>query len=263
MPTNPVDHIDKPRYSGKIIRMPKDHALILAAGRGLRLKSVAPDTPKCLVLVGGKPILEHQIVALEKQGITNITIVVGYLSQMVEDFVRFRFPHLSVDFVYNAQFHENNIISSHKGGTKMEATRYVLQLDADVIFDADLIGKLITQEPGRDYVAAAYRQCGKEEMKILLHSDGTIRSINKSINPSDAIGEALGINVFTAATWKKFQDYTKTQSEEYPHEFYEYTMERMIADGHRFYPLNIHPYRAIDVDFPDDLESARSLFKEW
>lgn len=50
------------------------HAIILAAGRGRRLMPYTADRPKCLVEVGGKPILYYQLRAIELRGILNATI---------------------------------------------------------------------------------------------------------------------------------------------------------------------------------------------
>ena len=54
-------------------------AIILAAGQGWRLRPYTQDLPKCLLSVGGKTILEHQVAALCAQNIDRITVVTGYL----------------------------------------------------------------------------------------------------------------------------------------------------------------------------------------
>ena len=44
-------------------------ALILAGGRGKRLSQLVKNTPKSLIKIGGKPVIEHQIVLLKEYGI--------------------------------------------------------------------------------------------------------------------------------------------------------------------------------------------------
>lgn len=61
-------------------------AVIMAGGRGTRLKSVAADIPKPMVPVLGKPILEYQIESLVKSGIKNITIIVGHLKEAIKGY---------------------------------------------------------------------------------------------------------------------------------------------------------------------------------
>jgi choline kinase len=58
-------------------------AIILAAGRGSRLKSMTDDRPKCLVEVQGRRLLDIQIAALSDAGIAEIAIVTGYRREML------------------------------------------------------------------------------------------------------------------------------------------------------------------------------------
>lgn len=62
-------------------------AMILAAGLGSRLGDLTKETPKCLVKVHGKPLIEHVIDHLKKVGITNIVINTFYLADQVEEFL--------------------------------------------------------------------------------------------------------------------------------------------------------------------------------
>jgi mannose-1-phosphate guanylyltransferase / phosphomannomutase len=62
-------------------------AVIIAGGKGTRLAGVAQDLPKCLIPVGGKPLLQHQIECLKANGFLNIIILTGHLSdKIIESF---------------------------------------------------------------------------------------------------------------------------------------------------------------------------------
>lgn len=63
-------------------------AVILAAGRGLRLRPLTETCPKALVDIGGKPLLERLFETLPEE-IHEIIIVVGYLREQIEE----RFGH--------------------------------------------------------------------------------------------------------------------------------------------------------------------------
>jgi D,D-heptose 1,7-bisphosphate phosphatase len=58
----------------------------MAGGKGTRIASIASDIPKPMIPVCGKPILEHQIEVLKKNGLTDIVIGVGHLGQYIKDY---------------------------------------------------------------------------------------------------------------------------------------------------------------------------------
>jgi D,D-heptose 1,7-bisphosphate phosphatase len=60
--------------------------VIMAGGKGTRVASIAGDIPKPMIPVCGKPILEHQIEVLKKNGLTDIIIGVGHLGQHIKDY---------------------------------------------------------------------------------------------------------------------------------------------------------------------------------
>lgn len=63
-------------------------AVILAGGLGTRLRPITEETPKPMVLVAGKPYLEHQLRLLRRQGITDIVLLTGYLGEQIEKHFR-------------------------------------------------------------------------------------------------------------------------------------------------------------------------------
>jgi len=62
--------------------------VIMAGGKGTRLQSIAGDIPKPMIPVCGKPILEHQIDCLKKNGLTEIILVIGHLGQHIKDYFK-------------------------------------------------------------------------------------------------------------------------------------------------------------------------------
>jgi mannose-1-phosphate guanylyltransferase len=75
-------------------------ALLLAGGFGTRLKPLTEKVPKCLVLVGGRPLLGYWIETLAQAGIDRILINTHYLADEVADFChRSQYKHI-IDLVY-------------------------------------------------------------------------------------------------------------------------------------------------------------------
>ncbi len=61
-------------------------AVILAGGKGTRLKDVVKDIPKPMAYIGDKPILQHQIELLHRYGIKDIILLIGYLGHVIQDY---------------------------------------------------------------------------------------------------------------------------------------------------------------------------------
>src|SRR5690606_30111542 len=65
----------------------KTKALILAAGLGTRLRPLTEQTPKCLVPIAGRPLLDYWVQALEKAGVTEALINTHHLAEQVDAYV--------------------------------------------------------------------------------------------------------------------------------------------------------------------------------
>ena len=60
--------------------------VIMAGGKGTRIASVASDVPKPMIRVCGKPILEYEIENLKACGLTDITLVIGHLGNVIQEY---------------------------------------------------------------------------------------------------------------------------------------------------------------------------------
>jgi dTDP-glucose pyrophosphorylase len=63
-----------------------DKAVVLAAGRGTRMRELTAELPKPMIEVRGKPVLQHIVEGLRDAGIRHCLIVVGYRADVVQDF---------------------------------------------------------------------------------------------------------------------------------------------------------------------------------
>jgi D-glycero-alpha-D-manno-heptose 1-phosphate guanylyltransferase len=60
------------------------HAIILAGGQGQRLRPLVRDVPKPLAPIDGRPFLAYLLDLLERQGVTDVILAVGYLGEQIE-----------------------------------------------------------------------------------------------------------------------------------------------------------------------------------
>ncbi len=63
-------------------------ALILAAGKGVRMRPLTLERPKVLIEVAGKPFIRHIIDNLSKAGFDDFGLIIGYKKERIEDFVK-------------------------------------------------------------------------------------------------------------------------------------------------------------------------------
>lgn len=60
---------------------------ILSGGLATRLRPITQTIPKALIEVAGKPFVAHQLQYLRQQGVTSVTFCIGYLGEMIQEFV--------------------------------------------------------------------------------------------------------------------------------------------------------------------------------
>ena len=89
------------------------HAMILAAGLGTRMKPLTLDTPKPLIKVGSKNLLERSINLLENYGVENIIINVHHLADQIEKFILNVKSNIKIDIS-----DEKNLLLDTGGGVK-------------------------------------------------------------------------------------------------------------------------------------------------
>ena len=131
-------------------------AVILAAGKGDRLHPLTADLPKCLVEVGGQPLLERALGTLARQGIAEAVIVIGYRGEIIRKRIGSCFAGIEIRYVEAPDYATTNNIRS-----LWDARAYLgedtLLLEADVVFDEALVSSLLA-EPGSSAAVAPYRR---------------------------------------------------------------------------------------------------------
>lgn len=108
--------------------------VIMAGGKGTRIASVKSDVPKPMIPICGKPILEWQIENLKACGLTDITLVIGYLGYVITEY----FGDGEKFGVKINYFVEDRPLGTAGALFKMsELTEDFLLLCGDVILDVD------------------------------------------------------------------------------------------------------------------------------
>ena len=111
-------------------------AIILAAGRGSRMKDLTEERPKCLVELRGKVLLDWQLEALRAAGIEEIAIVTGYKSELLTN-------RGLVEF-HNARWAETNMVSSLASAQAWLEAEPCIVSYSDIFFNPGAVQSLIT-----------------------------------------------------------------------------------------------------------------------
>jgi len=234
-------------------------ALILAAGRGTRIRSIHGEHPKCLIRFNcsRSTILDHQIDSLFSAGVANIGIVVGYEKDQIirhvinnygDEQERFR-------FIENPAFGTtNNIYSFWLAQTWLNREPFVC-LNADVVFDPRiLIPAIQSVAPITMIVDPKWRD---ETMKVIISEDRVIR-MSKRILQSDFSGTYIGVTAFTAdvqeALFAKVNNLIRTGNQ---NEFFNVAVQQLADEGVQVGFTTTGDLPWAEIDDPGDLAFAR------
>lgn len=233
-------------------------AIILAAGTASRLRPLTLHTPKCLLHVGERTLLQRSIDALTRSGVDELVIVTGYLHEKIEDFVATHYPSLPVTFIHNPVYDTTNNIYSLWLARPEADGQDVLLLDSDLLYDPEITRRVMQAEA--DNVLTLIRhELGEEEMKVVVDAHGAISEISKTCSPAAAAGESLGIErmgkAYTKALYEELD--TMMNSEHLENKFYELAFERLIPRGHTFTVIDVTECFSCELDTVEDFENAK------
>jgi len=225
-------------------------AIILAAGRGTRLRPHTADRPKCLIEIDGRTLIDRQMAALAACGVSDIVAVVGYRADRVRAIVGSR-----VRYIENTRFRETNSLYSLWMASG-ELQQGAIVLNSDVLASPVLFERLC-RAPRSDAVLVDRDQaCGIEEMTVTIRGDVVV-DFGKNLPRECCHGENVGMVKFGVEGARRLR----------------VCLDRLVETGHeddwapsafravaREWPLHViatdgQPW--IEIDDPVDLVRAR------
>jgi choline kinase len=243
--------------------------VIVAAGMSTRMRPFTADSPKCLLEVGGKTILERTIVNLFDAGIKRIGIVVGFEAEKIRTHLGSRFPGHRFKYIRNPHYASTNNAYSLLLGRQyfLEAVlgsdtrNTLLVLDSDILFDGRLLKELKLDGEGGNIAVRVVGAHDEEEIRVKIDRSHLVKEIGKHIALNDTYGESIGIEWFSHEAGKMLFDVLEKRVKQGPgrSEFYEAAFQVMIDRGISLKAVDVSNYPAIEIDTPPDLERARKL----
>ncbi len=235
-------------------------AVILAAGTSSRLRPLTASTPKCLLKVNGKTLLERTLDNFISNGITDFLIVTGYLQDMIRDFVAQNYPNLNVKFLCNKDYATTNNIYSLFLAEDFACGNDFILSDSDILFSKDIIAALLADK-NPDVLAMNRHELGEEEIKIISDAERNVLEISKVCSIEKAVGESVGLEKmsagYSAALYKELHQ--MIDREGLSNVFYEKAFERLIPQGHIFKYLDTTDFFSMEIDTVEDYERVKNM----
>lgn len=235
-------------------------AIILAAGIASRLRPLTDNTPKCLLKIGERCLLERTLDALIENDIDQFIIVTGYKEEQIMDFVARHYPNQAITFVSNPEYSTTNNIYSLFLARPFADNEELLLLDSDIVFDPQIISMLLRAKE-KNALALNNHELGDEEIKIIADEKMQVLEISKTCSIEDAIGESIGIEKmspdYTHALYKEME--IMIEKENLKNVFYERAFERLILQGHYFYAIDTTSFFSMELDTVEDFRKTKTL----
>lgn len=233
--------------------------VILAAGVGSRLRPLTDNKPKCLVEVLNKPILQYQIEAYKKAGISEVIIVTGYSSEKIRTYLEsHRFNNMSIQLIDNIDFRTTNNMYSF-WLTRDYIKRECVLLNGDVVFDP-MILKELRESSVSNLIASDIGVYKEENMKIKV-SNGVIKEISKTIPKSDFFATTLDTYKISNIAKNRLFDIIRMKyiQKNDLNQWMEVALQDLF-EFEKFYPIDIKQKNWVEIDNIQDLEDAKSMF---
>lgn len=237
-------------------------AIILAAGVGSRIRPLTDNLPKCLLKIGDRSILEKMISQLQECGINEVVFVLGYLQDQIKQVVTTKFPDLTTHFVINDRYAETNTGFSLMLTKDFAGDSAFVKFDADVVFDKKILEKLIKSGHETCLCIDKNIDLDGEAIKVITRSENRVVKVGKSVEPTAAAGESIGIEKISAQTAKLlFAELEIMMADEKNHQaYYEAAYQRLIEKDVAFYALDISGLKWSEIDTKEDFARAQEIF---
>ena len=237
--------------------------MVLAAGAGRRL---APDTdnlPKTLLPVDGdRTILDVALGNLAQVGLEEVVVVTGFAADRIEerreDLAR-RYG-LRIETVFNPKAEEwNNAYSLWYARERF--AEGVLMVNGDTVHPVSVEEAVLAARGDGDLVIAVddVKTLGEEEMKVHLSAEGRLDRIHKSLEPSTAHGEYIGVTLIEPTAGERLAEALEATWQRDPQMYYEDGFQELADRGGQIVAASIGAVEWVEVDDHADLARAREV----
>jgi choline kinase len=183
------------------------HAIILAAGEGIRLRPHTDARPKCLVPLAGKELLNHQLSVLQKCGVEDVTVVTGYRGSQIAE--------LGLKVVDNPAYESTNMLASLGCASELfDGSKDLVVTYGDIVYEARVLKSLMScfaplaitvDKNWHDLWSARMPDPLADAETLRLDADERVIEIGqRPTSPANVEGQYMGLIKIAAGFVKQF-----------------------------------------------------------
>lgn len=233
-------------------------AIILAAGVSRRLYPLTLDTPKSLLKINNKPIIDYQLDALRSIGVSEIILVLGYYKELFIDHIKKNHSDFKLSVVTNHHFFETNTSYSVWLCQEIAQGDDILLMNADVLFPIELLKRLVVSKQ-KNLLAVEIKKCGQEEVKVIEGENNRIVAIGKKLIEENSLGEFIGVAKFSHEFMKEFFiSLDNLISAGGKSDYFEAAIDPLLSKNALYYE-DVTDLPSKEIDFLEDFEAAKFL----
>ena len=235
---------------------------------GRRLGKLTANDTKCMVRLGGVPIIDRMISQIISNGINKITLVVGYKADHLIEHLSGRFPGVEIGFIRNTIYDKTNNIYSLSLAKDLLMEDDTILLESDLVFEDGILEKIL----GNDYPDLALVDKYESWMDgtvVKLGEDNTIVNFisKKAFDFGEADKYYKTVNIykfsksFSRGKYVPFLEaYCKSLGN---NEYYEQVLKVIsLLDNPQLKALMLDGEKWYEIDDIQDLDIAEALFAE-
>jgi choline kinase len=238
------------------------NAIILSAGQGSRLLPVTETQPKCLVHFAGKSLLRWQVDALVANGITNIWVVTGFKTELVEAEIA-SIRGVDIRPIFNPFFHVADNLGSCWMAREAMVGDFII-LNGDTLVSPEIVGTLIENSRTPITVTVDVKpDYDSDDMKVEREGDRLI-AIGKTLTAEQANAESIGMLAFRGLGGPRFRAQIEKmmRTSSGVSNWYLKAIDHIAPEG-IVGTASIEGFDWAEVDFPQDLAIAEALTQRW
>jgi choline kinase len=233
-------------------------AIIYAAGRGVRL---GIDSPKVLLEVGGRTLLDWHALRLRQAGINELVVVTGHLrEQIAAALLRIRAcSGLNVREIVNERFNEGSVLSLFVSLPEIAGSQEpLLLMDADVLYPTKMLQRLLdSHHPTALLLDRNFSTCDDDPLLVPVKNGKPFEFCKKWTGEAELVGESIGFFKIAPNDLLMLMAETRARSTGGAcQDSYDEVLRAMVLAG-RFGYEDMTKLPWTEIDFPADISYAR------